>query len=320
MIAIGGIVFAGVVMRGTERDIRSVLFWVRRASVLLILGSLGEFIHQLANVNGNWLTLWPATSFATVLGSPLGLAIALRLLGGSLMLRAHLDVVAARAEADPVLVLQTAVPVGAGPPPQSPSGTRGVEPYLHSDDKAWRVDGDLALVFAGVAVTLAAFAFDGHTVTEGMRAITSLAAIVHAGAGAVWAGGLVMLVHTIWRRHRRGDDSRALQLAVRFSVVAAIALVIGGGAGTLLALTILDSVSELWSTAWGRVLIAKVVVVTVAAASGAYNHKVLIPRMIGRSPNDPAADHDFRRAATVEGATLLLVILLTAVLVAAASG
>ena len=128
-----------------------------------------------------------------------------------------------------------------------------------------------------------------------------------------------MLVHTIWRRHRRGDDSRALQLAVRFSVVAAIALVIAGAAGTLLAVTILDSVSELWSTPWGRLLIAKVVVVAVAAGSGAYNHKVLIPRMMGRSPNDPVADHEFRRAATVEGAALLLVIVLTAALVAAAS-
>jgi len=128
-----------------------------------------------------------------------------------------------------------------------------------------------------------------------------------------------MLVHVIWLRHRRGADSRSLQLAVRFSVVAAIALVVAGGAGTLLTVTILDSVSELWSTPWGRVLAAKIAIVAVAAASGGYNHKVLIPRMMSRAPNDARADTEFRRAATIEGAALLLVIVLTAVLVAAAS-
>ncbi|NNL98343.1 MAG: hypothetical protein HKO63_09090 [Acidimicrobiia bacterium] len=210
------------------------------------------------------------------------------------------------------------MPVGAAPPPPS-FAMHNVEPYLHADDKAWRVDGDLARVFAGLAATLAAFAFDGHTVTEGMRVITSLVAIAHAGAGAVWAGGLLMLVHVVWLRHRRGADPRSLQLAIRFSVVAAIALVVAGGAGTVLAATILDSFSQLWSTPWGRVLVAKVGVVAVAAASGAHNHKVLIPRMMRRSPSDSRVDDEFRRAASIEGAALLMVIVLTAVLVAAAS-
>ena len=318
MVAIGGIVFAAVVLRGSERDIRSVLFWVRRASVLLFVGALGELIHQLATVNGDWLSIWPLSSFATALVSPVGLAISLRLIGGGLMLRAHLDVVPTQAKTDPVLALRSAVPVGAAAPPPS-FAMHNVEPYLHADDKAWRVDGDLARVFAGLAATLAAFAFDGHTVTEGMRFITSLVAMAHAGAGAVWAGGLLMLVHVVWVRHRRGADPRSLQLAIRFSVVAAIALVVVGGAGTVLAATILDSFSQLWSTPWGRVLVAKVGVVAVAAGSGAYNHKVLIPRMMRRSPSDSRADDEFRRSASIEGAALLMVIILTAVLVAAAS-
>ena len=191
--------------------------------------------------------------------------------------------------------------------------------YVRADDKAWRVDGDLGLVFAGVAITVAGFAFDGHTVTEGVRLLTAVVAMMHAAAAAVWAGGLVMLVHVVWRRHRRGHDSRALQLAVRFSVVAAIALVVAGGAGIVLAMTVLDSVSELWSTAWGRVLVAKIVVVGVAAASGAYNHKVLIPRMMRHSPSDPGADAEFRHTVLVEGVAMGLVILLTAILVASGS-
>lgn len=318
MIAIGGVAFAAIVLRGSERDIRSVLFWVRRASVVLLIGALAELIHQLATVNGNWTTVWPPSSLATVLWSPVGLAIGLRLVGAGLMLRAHLDVVPAKVAADPVLALQAAIPVGAGPRPTGPVD-EPTEPYQRPDDLSWRVDGELAIVFAGVVAVLAAFAFDGHTLTEGVRALTSLMAMAHAAAGAVWAGGLVMLAHVVWLRHRREADSRSVQLAVRFSVVAAIALVIAGGAGTLLAMTILDSVSELWTTPWGRVLLAKIGLVAVAAAAGGYNHKVLIPRMMSLPPHDPKADAEFRRAATIEGAALLLVIVLTAVLVAAAS-
>lgn len=318
MVAIGGIVFAAVVLRGSEADIRGVLFWIRRASVLLAVGAVGELIHQLAMVNGDWLTVWPVSSFPTVLASWHGLAIAARIAGGGLMGSAHLDVVNAGHAADPVLALQSAVPVGAGPP-TSGMGTADTEAYVRPDDKAWRVDGDLGLVLAGVAITLAGFAFDGHTVTEGIRMMTSVVAMAHAGAGAVWAGGLLMLAFVVWRRHQRGADSRAAQLAVRFSVVAAIALVVAGGAGVLLAVTILDNPSDLWLTSWGRVLLAKIALVGVAAASGAYNHKVLIPRLVGPPEHGPSAEGEFRRTILVEGVAMGVVIVLTAILVAAAS-
>jgi putative copper export protein len=67
------------------------------------------------------------------------------------------------------------------------------------------------------------------------------------------------------------------------------------------------------------VLLGKVALVAAAAGAGAYNHKVLIPRMMRLSPNDPAADAEFRRTVTLEGGAMGSVILLTAVLVASAS-
>lgn len=318
MLAIGGIVFAAVVMRGSERDIRSVLFWVRRASVVLAIGAAGELVHQLASVNGDWLTLWPLSSFSEVLWSSLGAAIVMRFVGGGMMLGAHLDVVGAQDAPDPVLVLQGAVPLGPGSQ-TSPGGTESRGMHVRADDKAWRVDGDLKLVFAGVAVTAAGFAFDGHTVTEGMRVLMSLVAMAHATAAAVWAGGLAMLGHVVWRRHQQDRDSRALELAIRFSVVAALSLAVAGIAGTVLAATILDRFSDLWATAWGRVLIAKLVLVGVAAASGAYNHAVLIPRMMRQSPEAPGGDVEFRRSVVIEGVAIGIAIVLTAVLVASAS-
>lgn len=324
MLSIGGIVFAGLVLRGTESDIRSVLFWVRRAAVLLAVGAVLELVHQLAAINGDWLTVWPFSTLFGTLWSPFGLSILLRVVGAGLMLRAHLDVVPAAEVTDPVVAVQVAIGIGAGPSPDGNDTTTfhqtdPGEPYLHDGDKAWRVDGELWLVAVGVFAALLSYVFDGHTVTEGIRLLTGLVDIAHVAAAAVWAGGLVMMVHVVWLRHRSGADVRALQLAVRFSVVAAVALVIAGMAGVVLAAIILDSVDELWSTPWGRFLLAKVAIVAAAAAAGGYNHKVLIPRMMNRPPNDPQSDAEFRRAVSIEGAAIGLVVVLTALLVGAAS-
>lgn len=323
MLAVGGIAFAALVMRGTEQDIRSVLFWVRRAAAILAVGALAELVHQVAVINGNWWTLWPPSSVIEAVGGPFGVSIGLRLLGAALMLRAHLNVIAATDATDHVVKAQVAIGIGGGPKlgvalMDAPT-TATSEPYAHEGDMAWHVSGDLKLVGFGVLAALMSYVFDGHTVTAGLWWITGVVDLVHVGAAAVWSGGLVMLVHVVWLRHRSNRDSRALQLAVRFSVVAAGALVVAGAAGVVLAAIILDDVSELWTTPWGRSLIAKVTVVATAAGAGFYNHKVLIPRMMSRPANDPAMDAEFRRAVSWEGATMGLVILLTAYLVGAAS-
>lgn len=95
------------------------------------------------------------------------------------------------------------------------------------------------------------FTFDGHTVTEGNRWITAAVDMVHVAAGAVWAGGVLALAGVLWSRHRRGEGLGAQELALRFSVVAAGAVVVAGIAGTVLAVVILDSPSDLWATPLG---------------------------------------------------------------------
>lgn len=324
LLSIGGIAFAALVMRGSDKDIRSVVYWVRRASVLLALGAAMELIHQLAVAKGDWMVLWPLSNIGSVVASSFGIAIILRFAGAAMMLKAHLDVVPAQRARDPVVEMQAAVGVGAGPAPRTSDvdtdqGAPTSSPYHHQGDKAWRVGGELGVVAAGIVAAIISFVFDGHTVTEGVRLVTALADVAHVAAGAVWAGGLVMLVHVIWLRHRRGSDTRALQLAVRFSVVAAAALIVAGVAGLALSVIVLDQVSDLWSTPWGRTLMAKLAVVAVAAAAGGYNHKVLIPHMMSRSPNDPNSDAEFRRAVTLEAMAIVLIVILTAILVGASS-
>jgi len=140
--------------------------------------------------------------------------------------------------------------------------------------------------------------------------------LVHVFGAAVWLGGLVCLV--LLSRTRNSDANAFIAAVVKFSVVAAIALGAVGVAGLGLTVTILDSFSELWSTAWGRLLIAKVMIVAVAATAGAFNHFVLIPKLRSQSALDEAR-HSLVRTIKVEVAALGVAVAVTSVLVAAAS-
>jgi len=177
---------------------------------------------------------------------------------------------------------------------------------------------DSAVGFAGALAVLASFLFDGHTVSKGHRLLTSLVDVIHVGGAAIWVGGVIMLASVLWRRHRRDHELRALQLAVRFSVVASGALAVVGLAGLALTIIVLDSPAELWQTPWGRLLIAKTMLVGVAVVGGGYNHLVLIPQLEA-SPNSPQVAAEFRTAVTVEGVVLGAVVIVTAFLIAAAS-
>ena len=173
----------------------------------------------------------------------------------------------------------------------------------------------VATALLGGALVIASFAFDGHTVTEGPRWLHSVASVSHVGAAAVWSGGVVLLADLLWRRHRRGAD--VIRPLMRFSRMAALALVLAGAAGTVMAILVLNRFADLWSTPWGRLLLAKIALVTVAAAIGGHNRWVLIPAV---ERNGPAAIHRrLRRAAIVEAVVLGSVAVITAFLVAASA-
>ncbi len=330
MIGLGALVFAATVLRGARRDIRYVLFWVRRSGVIVVAAALAELVSQVALENGgNWAALFSPSALWSVVYASTGIAIGLRVIGGVVLTSgAQLFTVVADEILDPVVALRELVGVGAhAAPEQSFQDSRGMgemappsshEHFVRYGDEAWDASSDSAGAFIGSALLILSYLFDGHTVTKGDRLLTGLIDVVHVAAGAVWAGGVIMLVAVLWRRHLRGDDMRALQLAVRFSVVASVALFGVAVAGTALAVIVLDSPSELWSTPWGRLLMAKLVVVGVAAAGGGYNHQVVIPEMNEVGDSDALASH-FRTVVSIEAAALLLVIVITAFLVGAAS-
>lgn len=321
LVAIGGAVFAAFVIRGTKREFSMIVDSIRTAAWSIMAGAVIVLVSRLAVVNSGWTSMTFGTIREVVVSS-FGVAVALKLLGGWMLSRAEVTVVSAGETADPVLSLHQLVPVGAG----SIEAALPSEPIRPSEgdrvtrhDFVWRSHGDSLAVPIGAAVTLAAFLFDGHTVSEGSRLWTGVVDIVHVVAGAIWAGGLVMMAQVIWRRHRRGDDSRALELAVRFSVVAAIALTAAGLAGIALTFIILESISDIWTTSWGQLLMVKTVLVALAGMAGLYNHRVLIPKLGSGGDSATTAEAEFRRAVSVEGAIIGSVVVATALLVAASS-
>ncbi len=180
-----------------------------------------------------------------------------------------------------------------------------------SPPRLWTV----VTALAGGALVIASFAFDGHTVTEGPRWLHAVASMSHVSAAAVWTGGLVLLVDLLWRRRRRGVD--VFRPLMRFSRMAATSLVLAGATGTAMAIIVLDRFTDLWSTPWGRFLLAKIALVAVAAAIGGHNRWVLIPAI---EENGQAAIHRrLRIAVATEAIALLGVAVVAAFLVAAAA-
>lgn len=326
LLGLGSITFAVFVLRGTKREIWHVLFWTRRGGVLVVLSAILEFVTQVSSESGQASTLSSTFSVAT---STFGLAIAMRIVGGiALAIGADFSLWTAPASLDLLPHQQQgaqrqliAASSGAAQPPAEvdffPNSLEN-GPSVGRGELMWRATADSTLAFASVPILLISYAFDGHTVTEGDRWVTGALNALHVGGAAVWVGGIVMLTSTLTRRKRAGHDLRAHEMAIRFSVVASAALVIVGIAGALLSLTILDTVDELWTTPWGRLLLGKVLLVGLAATAGAYNHFELIPRL-NRTGGNTALSEQLRIVVRLEAVLLLSAVLVTAFMVGAAS-
>jgi copper transport protein len=162
------------------------------------------------------------------------------------------------------------------------------------------------------------FWFDGHTVSKGIRPLHAIANSVHVVAGSVWMGGVVAMAAVMWMRHRRGVAPRALELVVRFSSVAAVALGAVIVAGLIMAVSVLDSVGELTGTEWGQVLLLKTAAAGLAMVGGAYNHFRLLPALEA-DPDSPVLHEQLRSVITAEAIMLSFVVVVTAWLVSSAT-
>lgn len=325
LFGVGALVFAVTSLRGSRREVGGVVYWVRRSGLLVVLGAVAELVGALGvEAAGDMWNMWSPTVLSAVLLGSTGIAIGLRVLGGvGLVMGPKMAVAPAEHVADPVLSLRGLTRVAAGSGSTSNLDSLEVqvtdepEPSVHRTGEWALPPAGCIGAFLGGAVLLMSFAFDGHTVANGNRLLMAVADVLHVGAGAVWLGGVVTLTCLLWGRHRRGRDLEALPLVIRFSVVASVALVVVGVAGVAMAVMILDAPSQLWATPWGRLLLWKTLFVVLAAAGGAYNHRVLVPQLESRA--DEGTSQMLRAVVTGESVALIVVAILTAFLVAAST-
>jgi copper transport protein len=129
------------------------------------------------------------------------------------------------------------------------------------------------LAFAAAFVLLPAPSLAGHALDRGRSWIEVVADLLHVGAASLWLGGLVALAFAL---RARGDRAAILR---RFSNLALVSVLVLAATGVIRALSELDSVSQLWSTGYGRVLLVKTGLLAVLVAIGWVNRFRLIPRL-----------------------------------------
>ena len=105
---------------------------------------------------------------------------------------------------------------------------------------------------------LAGFAVEGHTRSQHPVALMFAFDVVHLAAGAVWLGGIAALVVAF-----RGEpDAASLGRVVqRFSAMAVGAVAVVVAAGTGMAIIVLPTFGDLFSTGYGLALLVKVAIV-----------------------------------------------------------
>ncbi len=132
------------------------------------------------------------------------------------------------------------------------------------------------LVAAGacaIALT-AAPALSGHSLDRDQpRIIAPLLDLAHTMAAAVWVGGLVAALWVLPRAARDSWERRAVLR--RFSSAALVAVCVLAVSGIGRAATELGPVHELWTTSYGRALLAKSAAFAVLLAVGALNRTLL---------------------------------------------
>jgi len=155
------------------------------------------------------------------------------------------------------------------------------------------------LPFVTALLLLPAPTLAGHALDPGRPRIEVAVDLLHVTAASVWLGGLAALALAL-----RGGDDRSRMLR-RFSNLALVSVLVLATTGVIRAFSELDSVNQLWSTGYGRVLLVKSGLLTVLIAIGWLNRYRLVPRL---------ALHGLRRSVAAELAIFVVLVAAVALL------
>ncbi len=160
----------------------------------------------------------------------------------------------------------------------------------------------LPLATACALALVVAPTLSGHALDPGQpRVLSVVADLGHLAAAAMWLGGLIALVVVVPRAS--DDPAKRLAAARTFSTAALVAVVVLSATGLARALTELSTVSQVWSTSYGRALIVKTALFLPVLGVGWLNRSRLL-RVFAK----------LRRSATVEIVVIAGIVVAVAIL------
>jgi copper resistance protein D len=147
------------------------------------------------------------------------------------------------------------------------------------------------------------FAWIGHVHALLPHWIPSLLLCIHLLCAAFWLGALAPLLMLA-----NGVDTQPVATAAaRFGAIALAAVALLVAAGAVILSTLLGNVSELWLTAYGRMLSAKILLVALLLSFAAINKLRLTPRLMQGDAGARSALRNSIRAELTVGSCILLI-------------
>ncbi len=135
--------------------------------------------------------------------------------------------------------------------------------------------------------------------------LPSFADWVHLSAATLWIGGLLSLALVVW-------TDRGLRRSAfwRFSEMAGPLVALVVAAGVYMTFKRFPALDDLWSVGYGRLLLVKLGLVSLALSWGAFHHFVVRPRL-----DRPAVAGRLSRSLAGEATVAVAILLLAAILV-----
>ena len=149
-----------------------------------------------------------------------------------------------------------------------------------------------ALAALAVTGALGALVASGHANSAPARGVAIVADWAHLLGAAVWVGGIALIALAWAPALRRGTEARlavARHVLAPFGRVALPAFCVVVVAGVVNAAVELGAPSDLWQTAYGRVLLVKIALVGAIAAASYGHAQRLRPRLLAANPHPPVA-------------------------------
>jgi cytochrome c oxidase assembly factor CtaG/putative copper export protein len=146
------------------------------------------------------------------------------------------------------------------------------------------------VLFGLALLTLVPLALTGHSAAGGSHDLATNSLMIHLTAGALWAGGLLVLL-----AHGLSGGAHTDLAARRFSAVALWCFIAMAISGTINALVRIGP-SDLFATSYGRLVVAKAVALVVLGVIGSRQRRAAVAVL----QTDPDARGPLIRLATAE--------------------